>query len=123
MAKKVFELEGISAAPGTLGKGFIKVGEFSDNSPVNMPVMILNGASEGPTLLIMSSVHGNEVVGTEAIKRVMVLIYKYLPERGRKRPKATWRVADVKKLTAHISKPLEGIGFYELYIKVAKKTV
>ncbi|MFB3886261.1 MAG: succinylglutamate desuccinylase/aspartoacylase family protein [Thermodesulfobacteriota bacterium] len=71
MAKKVFELEGISAKPGTLGKGFIKVGEFWDNSPVNMPVMILNGAGEGPTLLMMSAVHGNEVVGTEAIKRIM----------------------------------------------------
>ena len=71
MTKKSFELEGISAAPGTLGKGFIKVGEFFDNSPVNMPVMILNGAGEGPTLLIMSAMHGNEVVGTEAIKKLM----------------------------------------------------
>ncbi|HEX7401838.1 MAG TPA: hypothetical protein VF369_06645 [candidate division Zixibacteria bacterium] len=33
------------------------------------------------------------------------------------------RVDDVKKLTAHISQPLEGLGFYELYTKVAKKTV
>ena len=33
------------------------------------------------------------------------------------------RVADVKKLTAHISQPLEGIGFYELYTKVVKKLV
>jgi predicted deacylase len=71
MAKKVFELEGISAAPGTLGKGFIKVGEFWDSSPVNMPVMILNGAGEGPTVLMQSAVHGNEVVGTEAIKTIM----------------------------------------------------
>src|SRR5512143_2429209 len=71
MAKKTFELEGISAAPGTLAKGFIKVGEFWDSSPVNMPVMILNGAGEGPTVYMQSAVHGNEVVGTEAIKRVM----------------------------------------------------
>ena len=33
------------------------------------------------------------------------------------------RVADVKELTARISKPLEGIGFYDLYSKVAKKLV
>lgn len=71
MAKKTFNIEGVSAAQGTLGKGYIKVGEFFDNSPVNMPVMILNGAGKGPTLLIISAVHGNEVVGTEAIKRVM----------------------------------------------------
>ncbi len=71
MAKKVFKLEGISAALGTLGKGFIKVGEFFDNSPTNMTVMILNGAGEGLTMLMMSAVQGNEVVGTEAVKRIM----------------------------------------------------
>jgi predicted deacylase len=71
MKKEIFTIEGISAAPGTLGKGFIKVGEFCDNSPVNMPVMILNGTGDGPVLLVMSAVHGNEVVGTEAIKRIM----------------------------------------------------
>ncbi|MGB8656819.1 MAG: hypothetical protein WCE90_03430 [Candidatus Zixiibacteriota bacterium] len=31
------------------------------------------------------------------------------------------RAADVRKLTAHISKPLEGMGFYDLYNKVTKK--
>jgi len=33
------------------------------------------------------------------------------------------RVADVRELTARISKPLEGIGFYDLYNKVTKKLV
>ena len=33
------------------------------------------------------------------------------------------RVADIRKLTARISKPLEGIGFYNLYTKVTKKLV
>jgi len=71
MTEKVFELDGISTTAGTLAKGFIKVGEFFDNSPVNMPVMILNGGGEGPTVLMMSAIHGNEVVGTEAIKRII----------------------------------------------------
>jgi hypothetical protein len=31
------------------------------------------------------------------------------------------RVADIKELTARISKPLEGMGFYDLYNKVIKK--
>jgi hypothetical protein len=33
------------------------------------------------------------------------------------------RVANVRELTARISKPLEGIGFYDLYTKVTKKLV
>jgi hypothetical protein len=33
------------------------------------------------------------------------------------------RVTDVRKLTARISKPLEGIGFYDLYSRVTKKLV
>ncbi|NIN01510.1 MAG: hypothetical protein GTO24_26480 [candidate division Zixibacteria bacterium] len=31
------------------------------------------------------------------------------------------RVADIKELTARISKPLEGIGFYDLYSKLTRK--
>ena len=33
------------------------------------------------------------------------------------------RVADIREVTARISKPLEGIGFYDLYSQVAKKLV
>jgi hypothetical protein len=33
-------------------------------------------------------------------------------------PERPDRVANIKKLTAHISKPLEGIGFYDLYSRV-----
>jgi len=33
------------------------------------------------------------------------------------------RVVDIRELTARISKPLEGIGFYDLYKQVAKKLV
>jgi len=33
------------------------------------------------------------------------------------------RVSDIRKLTTHISRPLERIGFYDLYTKVAKKLV
>ncbi len=33
------------------------------------------------------------------------------------------RVSDLRKLTTHISRPLERIGFYDLYTKVAKKMV
>ena len=33
------------------------------------------------------------------------------------------RVSDIRKLTSHISRPLERIGFYDLYTKVAKKLV
>ncbi len=33
------------------------------------------------------------------------------------------RVTNIKELTARISKPLEGIGFYDLYSRVAKKLV
>jgi hypothetical protein len=39
------------------------------------------------------------------------------------RPARRDRVADVRELTARISKPLEGIGFYDLYTKVTKKLV
>ena len=32
------------ATPGSRGNGYLKIGEMADGSPVNIPVIILNGA-------------------------------------------------------------------------------
>lgn len=46
----------ISATPGKKSKGFLKVA----NSSVQIPVVIANGAQEGPTLLVTAGIHGGE---------------------------------------------------------------
>lgn len=48
-----------------------KVGENADRSHLKLPVIIIRGKEEGPSLLLNGAVHGNELVGVEIIRRVM----------------------------------------------------
>ncbi len=50
--------------------GQLKVAELSDSSPVNIPVIIVQGKTEGPTLLLTSTIHGPEITGTEVIRKI-----------------------------------------------------
>jgi len=55
-----------SSAPG-IAKGTLNVGDLPDGSPVDIPVVIVRGASDGPTLWLHGCVHGNEYCGTYII--------------------------------------------------------
>ena len=60
---RVLEFGTAKARPGEKGTGFIKVGELCDGSPVNMPVIILNGKNPGPKLMIWALEDGDEYPG------------------------------------------------------------
>jgi predicted deacylase len=38
---------------------------------IDIPILVMNGAEEGPTLLLMSTQHGTEIQGIEVIRKVM----------------------------------------------------
>lgn len=61
---KVIEVgSAVSRAPG-VSKGSLNVGDLPDGSPVDIPVVIVRGAKDGPTLWLHGCVHGNEYCGT-----------------------------------------------------------
>ncbi len=64
-------IAGITAAPGTKATGWLQVAELYDGSPVNIPVVVLNGRGEGPCLWIQSAAHGDEYIGIGAIHRLL----------------------------------------------------
>jgi len=64
MKGNLLEFGTAKAEPGEKGTGYIKVGELSDGSPVNMPVIILNGKNPGPKLLIWALEDGDEYPGS-----------------------------------------------------------
>lgn len=41
----------------------VPIGEFSDGSPVAIPVVTIGGAKPGPTLYLQAGIHGDEVTG------------------------------------------------------------
>jgi uncharacterized protein len=60
--KPTLKIGDISAEPGAKSKGFLTV----PNTPVQMPLVIVNGAQEGPTLLVTAGIHGGEYPCIEA---------------------------------------------------------
>ena len=75
MSERALEFGTAKAGPGEKGNGFIKVAEFCDGSPLNTPVIILNGMNPGPKLLIYALEDGDEYPGAlgvlEVVNRVL----------------------------------------------------
>ena len=60
----------LAAACGERVKGKLFVGEFSTGTEVYLPVVILNGAQDGPVIWVNACVHGNELNGTLAAQKL-----------------------------------------------------
>jgi predicted deacylase len=58
------------AGKGQKGQGFLKVGELSVHADIAIPVLIVNGRESGPTLWVNGAVHGDEINGFMAARRV-----------------------------------------------------
>jgi len=63
-------IDNIVVKRGELVRGSLKVGELPDTSPVLIPVTVVSGIKEGPTILVMAALHGNEVNGPEICFRL-----------------------------------------------------
>jgi predicted deacylase len=60
-----------SAKQGELQKGVIRGIELNTTTSIDIPVLVMNGAKEGPTLLMVSTQHGIEIQGIEVILKIM----------------------------------------------------
>lgn len=55
------KLGNIEAAPGEKAYGFFKTGETHGRFPVHIPLHIVNGAEDGPTLVVQAGASGLEI--------------------------------------------------------------
>ncbi|USZ66711.1 succinylglutamate desuccinylase/aspartoacylase family protein [Halorussus salilacus] len=60
-----------SAAPGEMDTGRLQVGETRDGSDFGLPVAVLNGAEEGPTLYLQAVSDGDELNGLGVLQRAI----------------------------------------------------
>ncbi|MFB6236350.1 MAG: succinylglutamate desuccinylase/aspartoacylase family protein [Halopenitus sp.] len=60
-----------SAAPGETDTGRLEAGETRDGSPVQLPVAVINGASDGKTLYVQAVSDGDELNGLGVVRRVV----------------------------------------------------
>jgi uncharacterized protein len=58
-------------SPGTRKTVELDVANLYTHAHLTMPVHVINGRAEGPTLFLTAAIHGDELNGVEIIKRVM----------------------------------------------------
>jgi uncharacterized protein len=68
---KTITVGSASAKPGELARGAISAGEMRNTTPLDIPVMVVNGEKEGPTILIACGAHPPEISTLEAARRVV----------------------------------------------------
>ena len=61
----------VTVGRGELKKGAVKGVELNVGVSIDVPVLVMNGAADGPTLVMTSTQHGIEIQGIEVIRRVM----------------------------------------------------
>ncbi|MHA2047541.1 MAG: hypothetical protein ACW99G_22400, partial [Candidatus Thorarchaeota archaeon] len=60
-----------TAKRGELQKGVIKGIELNTTTSIDIPVLVMNGSQDGPTVLMVSTQHGIEIQGAEVIIKIM----------------------------------------------------
>ncbi len=66
-----FEIGDIRVAPGEVGRGTLWEIWLPDSTRVPVPLMVVNGAQDGPTLWLSAAMHGPEISGIEVIRRLV----------------------------------------------------
>lgn len=72
--REVIELGSAAAGRGQRADGWLEIGRRTDNSIIQTPVILVNGADDGPALWIHGCSHGDEFDGTVAIWRALELV-------------------------------------------------
>jgi predicted deacylase len=67
---KEIQLGGIHVNPGEKKRTFLDVTAKHPPASVQIPITIINGSEEGPTLTVTAGVHGTEYAGVEAAIRI-----------------------------------------------------
>ena len=50
----------------------LPISVLANHTPVNLPVHVINGAKPGPVFFISGVVHGDEILGVEIVRRVVI---------------------------------------------------
>ena len=69
MSKNKIEVRNITALPGQVTRGFLRIGETA-TGPIQLPVVLINGEGDGPVLCLTSGVHATEYAPIEAVLRL-----------------------------------------------------
>lgn len=66
-----FSIGGVSVPAGKRKQIELVVAKLFDYTKVSIPIEVVRGKEPGPTLFISAAIHGDEINGVEAIKRIL----------------------------------------------------
>lgn len=66
-----FEIGGVTVVAGGQALVDLPVARLSNHTPVTLPVRVVHGHKDGPTLFVSAAVHGDEILGVEVIRRLL----------------------------------------------------
>jgi hypothetical protein len=68
---ELFDIAGIEVAPGETRQIRLKISELYNAAPVNVPILVIRGKEDGPRLFLTAAIHGDEINGTQIIRRLI----------------------------------------------------
>ncbi|MEQ8279683.1 MAG: succinylglutamate desuccinylase/aspartoacylase family protein [Deltaproteobacteria bacterium] len=68
-----FKIDGRSIGPGERASIQLPVARLKTQTEISMPVRVVRGKKDGPTLFVSAAVHGDEINGVEIIRRLLRL--------------------------------------------------
>ena len=71
-----YTIDGIFIDKGKSQRINLDMGKMHDFIPLNMPIEVIRGRQDGPTLFVSATIHGDEINGIEIIKRLLTLLHK-----------------------------------------------
>jgi len=71
MARADFEIAGQRIAAGQRGTVEVPVAKLYTHTPMHIPVEVVHGRRDGPTLLVCGAIHGDEINGVEIVRRLL----------------------------------------------------
>ena len=69
--RSFFEISGTKVKPGQALTVDIPMGLLSNHTPMTLPVHVIHGRREGPTVFVSAAIHGDEILGVEIIRRII----------------------------------------------------
>lgn len=66
-----FAIGDLEVAPGEARTVDLPVSVLSNHTPIALPVHVVHGRREGPTMFVSAAVHGDEIIGVEIIRRLL----------------------------------------------------
>ena len=71
MARPSFEIGNVRVRPGSAKPVTLPITRLVTGADVDLPVRVVHGKHEGPTVWVDAAIHGDEAVGVEVIRQVL----------------------------------------------------